>query len=324
MLEVTLDHKNGKVWDISGIVSDLSWSTTRTGRPANIDFTLIQNGIFQDRSFSVNNGDIVQVRKDGYNFFHGYVFSIKTDQDAQVSIKAYDQVRYLLFKQMYKFKNTTATDIIKKIAADFQLKVGRLDDSKYKIPSLLEDGGTLLDIIEKAITLTLVNTQRHYVFFDDFGTLSLRLVDDLLPDFYIGEGSLLTEYDYTRDIDSDTYNLIKLYRDNKQTNRRDVYQAQDSANIAKWGILQLYQSIDENMNKAQINAMLTQLAQLKNRETRSLKLNAIGDIRVRAGTYARIHIASLGLDMSHPMLVDECIHKFDGADHSMSLTLKVI
>ncbi|GIQ65805.1 hypothetical protein PACILC2_43730 [Paenibacillus cisolokensis] len=32
-----------------------------------------------------------------------------------------------------------------------------------------------------------------------------------------------------------------------------------SANIARWGLLQLYESVDENKNAAQINDMLTQL-----------------------------------------------------------------
>jgi hypothetical protein len=322
MLEILIDNKNGRVWDVSEIAKDLSWTTTRVGRPASVDFTLIGSGVYQDRTFTVQNGDIVQVWKDDVNVFYGYVFSIKTNRDAEISVKAYDQVRYLLNKDAYVFKNVTTGDVIRKIAADFGLKIGRIDDTGYRIPAMVEDGQTLLDIIEKANTLTMSATGRFYVFYDDFGALSLRDVREFAASFYIGDGSLMTGFDFSRDIDQDTYNRIKLYRDNEDTGKREVYMIQDSANIARWGVLQLYESVDEEKNAAQIDEMLQQLARLKNREQRTLKLDAVGDIRVRAGMYLPIYIESLGINQ--PMMVDEVTHRFDGADHTMNLTLKVI
>jgi len=321
LLKILLDNKNGTVWDISDIVTDISWTTTRVGRPASFEFTLIGSAIFQDRAFEINNGDIVRVTKDDVHVFYGYVFSIDMNEDAEIGVKAYDQVRYLLNKDTFVFKNQTIGDIIRQIAEKFNLKTGRIDDAGYKIPSMVEDGQTLLDMIEKAITLTMSATGQFYVFFDDFGELSLRDVRSFDAGIYVGDGSLMTGFEHTRDIDSDTYNQIKLYRDNQKTGRREVYMAKDSANIAKWGVLQLYEKIDENMNDAQISEMLDRLAKLKNREQRTLKLDAIGDVRVRSGMYLPIVIESLGINQ--PMMVDEVKHRFSGADHTMSLTLKV-
>ena len=322
MLKILLDNKNGTVWDISDIVTDMSWTTTRVGRPASFEFTLIGSAIFQDRAFEINNGDFVRVTKDDVHVFYGYVFSIDMNEDAEIGVKAYDQVRYLLNKDTFVFKNQTIGDIIRQIAEKFNLKTGRIDDAGYKIPSMVEDGQTLLDMIEKAITLTMSATGQFYVFFDDFGELSLRDVRSFDAGIYVGDGSLMTGFEHTRDIDSDTYNQIKLYRDNQKTGRREVYMAKDSANIAKWGVLQLYEKIDENMNDAQISEMLDRLAKLKNREQRTLKLDAIGDVRVRSGMYLPIVIESLGINQ--PMMVDEVKHRFSGADHTMSLTLKVV
>lgn len=322
VLEVLLDNKNGIVWDISGISGDLTWSTARTGTPASVNFSLLADGLYQDKAFTINNGDVIRVTQDGTNVFYGYVFSIKHNSVGEVSVKAYDQVRYLLAKATYAFKGKTATQIIQQIAAEFQLKTGRIDNSGYVLPTFAADAQSALDIIEQAITQTLISTQKHYVFFDDFGGLSLRLVDDFVSVFYIGDASLLTDFNYTRDIDSDTYNRIKLYRDNKDTGKREVYAAQDSANIAKWGVLQLYESVDEQLNEAQIKERLAQIVQLKNREMQSLKLEAIGDVRVRAGTYVPIIVDAL--DFQQPMLVDEAKHSFTGNDHKMTLTLKVI
>ena len=322
MLEVLIDNKNGRVWDVSEVAMGLTWTTTRVGRPASVDFTLIGSGVYQDQAFTVQNGDIVRVRKDDTNVFYGYVFNVKQNRDAEISIKAYDQVRYLLNKDTYVFKNVTTGDVIQRIADDFKLKTGQIDDTGYRIPSMVEDGQTLLDIIEKANTLTMSATGRFFAFFDDFGALSLRDVRTFEAGFYVGDDSLMTGFEYGRDIDADTYNRIKLYRDNRKTGRREVYMVQDSANIARWGVLQLYESVDEEMNAAQINELLNRLAALKNREQRTLKLEAIGDIRVRAGMYLPVVIESLGINQ--PMMVDEVTHRFDGADHTMSITLKVI
>jgi hypothetical protein len=113
---------------------------------------------------------------------------------------------------------------------------------------MIEDTQKLLDIIDKALTLTLHHGNQNFVFFDDFGKLSLRLVDDMLVDVYLGDGSLMYDYSYKRSIDSDTYNQIKLVQDNKKTQKRDVHMARDSANIAKWGLLQYYEKVDEGLN----------------------------------------------------------------------------
>ncbi|MCD9026054.1 XkdQ/YqbQ family protein [Cohnella silvisoli] len=320
-LEVMIDNKNGKVWDISDIVSDMEWQTTRIGKAGSLNFTLIDGGLYENASFAINNGDIIRVRLDGTNVFYGYVFEISFSADEDVKIKAYDQIRYLMASNTYLFAGKTATEIIKTIASEFKLKIGTLVDTKYKIPSLVADGQKLLDTMCKALDLTLINGGGNYYLFDDFGVLALKNVNQPLPDFYIGDESLMTDYDYMQSIDSDTYNRVKIVQDNKKTKKRDVYLAFDSANIAKWGMLQLYQKADEGLNAAQIKQVLDTLIQLKNRESKSLRLEAIGDIRVRAGSYVRIRIDRLGINQ--PMLVDECSHKFDG-DHTMSLTLKVI
>lgn len=322
MLEVLLDNRDGNVWNLSKIISEISWKTERIGKPGSLDLTFIKGGIYQDKKFVINPGDVISVKYDNTPVFFGYVFNIETGNGESVKVAAYDQIRYLLNVDTYVFKNITVSEIIRRIAKDFKLKVGKLAETNYKIPKMMEDKQSLLDIIDKAITLTFSNTGRDYVLYDNFGELTLQYVNETLTDFWIGDQSLMYDFSHSRDIDSDTYNVIKLYKDNKKTGKREIYKAQDSANIAKWGMLQLYQSVDEDMNNAQINKLLTQLAQLKNREGRSLKIDAIGDIRVRAGIYLRVLIEELGVNQ--PFLIDECTHKFSGGAHTMSLNLRVV
>lgn len=322
MYEVLLDNKNGNVWDISGIVSDITWKTSRIGSPGSLDITLIKGGIYQDVSFQVNNGDIIRFRYNNQNVFYGYVFSVDGGRDEAVRIKCYDQIRYLMNKDTYVFSQVTVADIIRRIADDFNLRTGQIASAGYTIPTMVEDNQTLLDIIDKALVYTLSNTGRIFVLYDDFGSLTLRDAEDMLLDFVIGDNSLMTNYVMKSSIDEDTYNKVKLYKDNKETGKRDVYIAQDRANMAKWGTLQLTQSVDEDKNEGQIKALLNQLISLKNRETRSLQIEAIGDVRVRAGCYVPIVIGDYGINQ--PFLVNTATHRFNGDDYTISIELKVI
>ncbi|GAC42271.1 XkdQ/YqbQ family protein [Paenibacillus popilliae] len=312
--------KDDAEWDVSEIVEGLTWKTSRIGRAGSVSFRLIKSN--QTAKFTYNNGDIVRVRVDKKDVFHGYIFSIEEGHDEVIKIIAYDQMRYLMNTDTYVFKGITATEVLQRIAKDFNLKLGKVDNTGYKIPKMSEDGQKLLDIICKAITLTYSNTGKDYCLYDDFGSLCLRSVNDVQLDLIVGDGSLMYDYGIKRSIDSGTYNRIKLYKDNKKTGKREIYMDQDSVNIKRWGVLQLYQSVDEDMNIAQIKQLLTNLAKLKNRETKSLKVNAIGDIRVRAGMCVRICISEYGVDQA--LLVDECSHNFDGSAHNMSLDLRVV
>ncbi|WP_129600481.1 XkdQ/YqbQ family protein [Anaerophilus nitritogenes] len=322
MLEILLDNKNGNVWDISEIVTDISYKTYRIGKPSSLSFTLIKGAIYQDASFSYNNGDIIRMKYENQNVFYGYIFTIDGGKDENVKITCYDQIRYLLAKDTYVFSNTTATNIIKKIANDFSLNVGVMENTGYVIPKMVEDGQKLLDIIDKALTLTLVNSNKNYVFYDDFGLLTIKNVENMLIDFYIGDDSLMYDYKSTKSIDQDTYNKIKLYKDDKKAGKREVYLAQDSSNISKWGVLQLYEKVDEKMNQAQINQMLNQMLKIKNKESKTLRLDCIGDIRIRAGNYVPIVIEEY--EINQPFIIDQCTHKINGSEHTMSIDLKVI
>ncbi len=322
MIEMLLDNKDGNMWDISDTVSDIKWKTTRIGKPGSLEFTLIKEGPFQDKAFQCNNGDVIRFRKDDRDIFYGYVFSIDGGKGETVHVLCYDQIRYLLNTRRYILADVTASDVLRRIAQDYNLKLGRVDDTGYRIPSMVENDQKLLDIVCKALTLTLIHTNRNYVLFDDYGALSIRNIEDMLLDFIIGDESLLTDYSVKRSIDQDTYNMVELYQDNKTSGQRERYVVMDSANIARWGTLQLYQSVDENRNAAQISEMLNMLIALKNRETRTLKLEAIGDARVRAGCYVPVVIEAYGINQL--FLVDECTHQLDGPHHTMSLELKVI
>lgn len=318
MLEIIIDNRDGTMWDISGIVSDVTYKSSRIGKASSVDLTFLRNGIYQENVFAYNLGDIIRIKKDGVNMFFGYIFTIDSGRDEDVRITAYDQLRYLMAKDGKVFEGVKVGDIISRLAAEFKLKVGILEDTGYILPPKTEDDTTLMDMICNALTATLIATNRNYVFFDDFGELTLKNITNMAVDISLGDSSLMFDYQQKRSID-DSYNRVKIAQDNKEAGNRKVFIAQDSGNIAKWGLLQYFQIADEKLNEAQINESLNNLIKAKNRESKKFRVEAIGDVRVRAGSFISVNVAELGVDQYY--MVDECTHKFEGVDHMMTLDL---
>jgi len=65
------------------------------------------------------------------------------------------------------------------IAADFNLNIGQMDDTYFKIATKVEDNKTLFDIIQDALDDTLDNRSEIYVLYDDFGKLRLSYIEFL-------------------------------------------------------------------------------------------------------------------------------------------------
>ena len=64
-------------------------------------------------------------------------------------------------------------------------------------------------------------------------------------------------YDYESSIDENTYNRIKLVYDNEDAGKREVYIAQDSSNINRWGILQYFDALQRRKTgEAKADALL--------------------------------------------------------------------
>lgn len=306
----------GAAFDITTLVSGAKWTTKRSGSPASLELTAVVNN-----EIEWIHGGIVTLLDDKTGLFYGYVVKISHNEKEEVQITAYDQIWYLKKnKDTYVFSGQRADQILKQIAEDFKLKTGSLANTGYSIPSMIEDGQTLFDIVLKAIDYTLINTGKMFVLWDNFGKLMLTDVETAKLDIFVGDGSLATGFTYESDIAFETYNKIKLIKDNKKTGKRDVYICQDFKNMTLWGILQNYEMVDENMNEAQIKGRGGQMLELYNRPKRSFSVSAIADLSVRAGRVLYIGIGAVNVKSFY--IVEEATH--DLLYETMSLKLKVM
>lgn len=307
--------KTGDTYEVSELVTACRWTTKRSGAPASLTLTLRE-----DPAVVWDHGNIVAVLDGEQGLFYGYVFKLSQNEDGEVEVTAYDQTRYLKNKDTYVFRGKRADEITAQIAADFKLKTGELANTGYVIPSMVEDNKGLFDTILKALDLTLINAGRMFYLWDDYGSLRLSEVRGEEAQLMVGDGSLATGYTYASDIDSETYDKIKLFRDNKATGRRDVWLFQDSDNMKFWGVLQNAEKVDEELNEGQIRALGDQMLELYNRPKRTFRVSALGETSVRAGRVALVSIQAL--DIRQPFLVEEAVH--DLMKETMDLKLKAV
>lgn len=306
--------QNGKTIYSPTVAEGIEWSTERSGSPGQLTFKVLE-----DKELNITEGNAVRFKYKGNNVFYGFIFTRKIDQEGVMSVTAYDQLRYLKNKDTYVYADKTLTQVVKRIISDFSLKKGTLENTKYKIPSRVEDNQTLFDIIANAQDLTMMNRGKMYVLFDDFGKIALKNINKMKVNIVI-DVETGQKYDYTSSIDSDTYNKVKLYYDNESTGKREVYIAKSTKNINAWGMLQYYEKLEAGENgKIKADTLLN----LYNAKKKNLSIKkAIGDPRVRAGSMVIVSMTIDHTKILQYMLVEKCKHEYKDNEHWMDLTLR--
>lgn len=313
--ELVIASKAGGMIEISGLVESCEWVTNRTGQPGKFTFTYLK-----DKDVTFTEGDVVRFSVDGQVQFYGWVFTRSETRWGEVSVTCYDRLRYLKANASYTFYSQSAGDILRQIAGDLQLDVGTVEDTGYKLPSLVEQDQTCLDILQTAIERTLLNTGRVFVLYDDGQGLALQEASNMMSDVVIGDRSLLTDYTYTTDIDKQTYNSIKLVRPNEETGRADVYIQEDSGTIGQWGLLQLYQKVDGDANEAQIKAQAAATLEYYNRVLKTLKISSLGVPGLHAGQMILVKADGMGdTGVSQYVMLERVSHRWENGVHTMDL-----
>lgn len=306
--------QNGSKLFYPVVEEGIEWSTERYGSPGKLTFKVIL-----DEALDITEGNQVIFRWNDQDVFSGFIFSKKMDKERIITVTAYDQLRYFKNKESYVYENKTAAEVLRMVCDDFGMPVGTIDPTGYLIPSRIEDGQTLFDIVQNALDQTLTNTKTMYVLFDEFGKISLRGLENMIVPLLIDEETG-QNYDYESSIDEATYNQIKLIYDNEETGQRDVYIAQSTDNINAWGVLRHYDTLSNGENgEAKADALL----KLYNQKTRRLSVKeAFGDTRVRAGSMVGVVLDLGDVKLQNFMLVESCKHVFRLDEHTMDLNLR--
>lgn len=312
-MNVALYIQNGETVYAPVVEGSISWELQRKGQPGKLSFTMLA-----DSKLAVEEGNAVRMDINGKPVFFGFLFTRSWSKEKKVKVEVYDQLRYLKNKDTYNYDQLTASELLRQIAGDFNLQVGEVEDTVFRL-SRAEKDKALFDIILNALDATMMNTGNLFTLYDDVGKLALKNIANMKLDLLISEETA-QDYEYKTSIDGSTYNQIKLYYDNSETGKREVYLVKDSGNINKWGVLQMNESIQKGENGQM--AAETYLS-LYNHPERNLHITgAFGDIRVRAGCLIPVFLDTGETILKNYMLVEAVTHKINKGFHSMDLTLR--
>lgn len=307
-----------EIVDYSNSTTQAKITTNRMDSPGKLEFTVLEKS-----GISIPEGSSVEVSVDGVKMFKGYVFTAKQGRDQDIEYTAYDQLRYLKANASYTFVAMTLGQIIQQIASDFGLTCGTLADTGYAFPCLIKENESCLDIIFDALSETILNTGKIWIFYDNAGALTLIEARNLVTTSLVGDGSLATDFSYERDIDSDTYNRIKLVRPNEEKGVTEVYLYEDTDTIGQWGLLQYYDEVDENMNAAQIEQMAQAYLTYYNRVKQTVTIDAMGIPGLRAGMIVPVQLGMVdSLSVSRLLLAEKVDHSIEDGQHTMTIEVE--
>lgn len=329
---IATKNENGKQWDIGSICEEVSLNYVLNDTAATMEISCVKVP-----DIDLVEGDVVSLKVDGVHMFYGWIFKKSFSAYESVKYKAYDIKRYLAYKDVMVTSGETVNEFFERIckAGEFPYKV--VDTSSYKIPSKIHDGETLNTMLEYAIDQTFIGTEERFCVRANGSTLELVNCSKQLTDVIVGDKSLLLDYEFSTDIEN-TYTTFKIQREaegedqkkKKEENKglkRDKVVWTDQENVKKWGVLQYYEKMDSKWTMSQINAHLELLKARYNKQTKTLKLECLGDTKCIAGNMITLLISDLEEEkvaQGHYVLITSATHKISHNEHTMSLDVEVI
>ena len=214
--------------DITQIAENVKYVAPWNNGPSTLTFSY-----HPDKGKIFDRGTVVSFSFSGANLFYGWLFKVEVKRD-KVSCTCYDQLRYLKAQDTLMRQAEPLDAFLNRVGATLgdRIRLGQVDSTEYPLPKYNFDNKTYLDMLYQSISDNLVGNGYHYTLRDNFGAIDLRDTVDLRLPLIIGDRSLATDYGYIVSIDDDTYNFVKVAKDDKKAGVRDVYIAEDSANIS--------------------------------------------------------------------------------------------
>ena len=125
-MKVDLIIQEGKTVYYPIVAEGITLDWTRKGSPGKLKFSVVKDDVI-----SFQEGAAVKLTVDGTAMFYGFVFTKERSgkNPNLINVTCYDQLRYFKNKNTYVYSNKKASEVIKMIAEDFGLRVGKLEDT---------------------------------------------------------------------------------------------------------------------------------------------------------------------------------------------------
>lgn len=309
------------IWDGRQWLQPAWLAGARLQRAANaaavLDFCVVKNGLL-----NFLEGAPVCLLADGEAVFKGRVFAKRRTQPELIKVRAFDQLRFLQNRDCCSFRDFTPADLLKRVAAENGLQLGRLADCGLRLPARSYDNRPYLDMLTDVLREVYLAKGRRYFVYDAAGLICLQSCWDLRVNILLTE-NCLGGWEYATSVDEGTYNRVKVIYEDKRKGERRQFVAENAEKIADWGPLQLVSKNADAQEQTQAKAREL-LQQCCRRQETLLVRDVPGDLRVRGGSMVgvRLNLGERILDCW--ALVKRAEHKFIGGNILMDLNLECI
>ena len=134
-MSIELLIQNGSTIYYPVVEEGVSLTWERKGTPGKLEFTVIKDGVL-----NFQEGNPVKLTVNGTTMFYGFVFTkSRKANSVTIDVVAYDQLRYLKNKDTITEEGLKASDLLKRLAADFRLNLGSVEDTGYTLETIIEE-----------------------------------------------------------------------------------------------------------------------------------------------------------------------------------------
>lgn len=299
---------------------DIVWKTSLDSA-AQLDFSF---PIGKDE-YIPNNGDQVDFAWNDKMLFIGHIFKKKISDDGDVAITAYGYSRYLKGTGTYVWPATSSAERFDRIRNDLFIRSEIVDWPTFRVPEEISDATSFFDMIKKAFDQTKAATGEQYMLLEDTDTVKHINIKRMDTDLILSDRDMLTSWSWELSSE-DMATVVQVTHEDSQSKARDLVSAKSDEGIRKYGPLYHTESVSGDTNSAQLQDKANSLLNQKDHPESTLKIKALGDSRVRAGTSLYVAIKEIGgrgIEERQRVRVKACTHNFD-VKWTMDLEVELI